>query len=40
VDPLPALTDALRASWGAEAAVRRVEWPLTLKVGRKVSQPA
>lgn len=37
IDPLPALVEALRASWEAEA-VRRVEWPLALHVGRRTSR--
>lgn len=32
VDPVSALEDALRASWGASA--REVRWPLALKIGR------
>ncbi|HEU4720479.1 MAG TPA: class I SAM-dependent methyltransferase [Gemmatimonadaceae bacterium] len=39
IDPLPALIESLRAAWGA-AAVRRAEWSLTLKVGRKTSESA
>lgn len=35
VDPLPAVVAALRAAWGPDGAVRRVEWPLALEVGRK-----
>jgi ubiquinone/menaquinone biosynthesis C-methylase UbiE len=33
-DPVPAVVAALRARWGGDDAVRRVEWPLTLRIGR------
>lgn len=33
-DPVPGLVESLRAAWGAAGASRRVEWPLTLLVGR------
>ena len=33
-DPVPALSELLRAAWGPEEQPRRVEWPLTLRIGR------
>jgi SAM-dependent methyltransferase len=33
-DPLPAVSDLLRRSWGPGQQARRVEWPLTLRIGR------
>jgi SAM-dependent methyltransferase len=33
-DPIPAVVESLRTAWGATEAPRRVEWPLTLHVGR------
>jgi SAM-dependent methyltransferase len=34
VDPLADVAESLRAGWGGEENERRVEWPLTLHVGR------
>jgi hypothetical protein len=34
VDPVPGVVEALRAGWGGEENVRRVEWPLILHAGR------
>ena len=33
-DPLDEVDDALRGAWGDPAAVRAIEWPLALRVGR------
>ena len=33
-DPVAGVRELLRASWGPEEQVRRVEWPLTLRIGR------
>jgi SAM-dependent methyltransferase len=33
-DPIGMVVDSLRPAWGREGEVRRVEWPLTLLVGR------
>jgi SAM-dependent methyltransferase len=33
-DPLPELVDTLHARWAPDHAVRRVEWPLSMRVGR------
>jgi hypothetical protein len=33
-DPVGEVLELLRARWGPEERVRRVEWPLTLRVGR------
>ena len=33
-DPVPGVVGALRAAWGRDEEVRRVEWPMTLRVGR------
>jgi SAM-dependent methyltransferase len=33
-DPMPALLRELLPAWGGERAVRRVRWPLTLRVAR------
>ena len=33
-DPVPAVSNLLRAAWGPEKQARRVEWPLTLRIGR------
>lgn len=33
-DPIPEVMESLRAAWGSDGAVRRVEWPLTLLAGR------
>lgn len=33
-DPVAGVVEALRAAWGREEHERRVEWPLTLHVGR------
>ena len=37
-DPVAGLVESLREAWGAAAAARRVEWPLTLIVGRADGQ--
>src|SRR5436190_12779261 len=34
MDPLPSVLASLRTAWGEEGSVRRVEWPLTIRVGR------
>jgi SAM-dependent methyltransferase len=34
-DPLPALVDSLSGRWGAENAARLVEWPLSIRAGRR-----
>jgi ubiquinone/menaquinone biosynthesis C-methylase UbiE len=34
VDPVPGVVEALRAAWGPEERQRRVEWPMTVHVGR------
>jgi ubiquinone/menaquinone biosynthesis C-methylase UbiE len=34
-DPVQAITEAMRAAWGDAQAVRRVQWPLLLLVGRR-----
>jgi SAM-dependent methyltransferase len=33
-DPIPAIVDELRAGWTTDDTVRRVEWPLSMRVGR------
>jgi SAM-dependent methyltransferase len=33
-DPVAGVLDLLRTRWGAAEQVRRVEWPLTLRIGR------
>jgi ubiquinone/menaquinone biosynthesis C-methylase UbiE len=33
-DPVPRVVEALRAAWGPEEGQRRVEWPMTVHVGR------
>jgi ubiquinone/menaquinone biosynthesis C-methylase UbiE len=33
-DPVPEVVGSLLRAWGDEGAVRRVEWPMTLLVGR------
>jgi hypothetical protein len=33
-DPVPSVVESLRAGWGSRAAERRVEWPMTVHVGR------
>jgi SAM-dependent methyltransferase len=33
-DPLPALIESMRPAWGRAGETRRVEWPLTLRLGR------
>jgi len=33
-DPVPSVVDSLRAAWGGDRTVRRVEWPLALHAGR------
>jgi SAM-dependent methyltransferase len=33
-DPIPAIVDELRAGWPSDDAVRRIEWPLSMRVGR------
>lgn len=33
-DPVPAVVESMRHAWGELEDVRRVEWPLTLHVGR------
>jgi hypothetical protein len=33
-DPLPALADRLAPLWGPPGAVRRIEWPLSVRAGR------
>jgi hypothetical protein len=33
-DPVPSVVESLRAAWGSRAAERRVEWPMTVHVGR------
>jgi SAM-dependent methyltransferase len=33
-DPVPAVIESLRAAWGEDQSVRRVQWPLTLHAGR------
>jgi SAM-dependent methyltransferase len=33
-DPLPDVVESLRAAWGTEGDTRRVDWPMTLHVGR------
>ena len=33
-DPIPPVTESLRRHWGPDGAARRVNWPLTLLVGR------
>ena len=35
-DPLVALTEALRETWGAQTA-KQLVWPLTLRVGRLIT---
>ena len=32
-DPIPAIVDELRALWTSDDAVRRIEWPLSIRVG-------
>jgi len=32
-DPIPAIVDELRALWSSDDAVRRIEWPLSIRVG-------
>lgn len=34
-DPIPRVMESLCPAWGPEGSVRRVEWPLTLLVGRR-----
>jgi SAM-dependent methyltransferase len=34
-DPLPAITHSLAEVWGSPSTVRRIRWPLALRVGRK-----
>jgi len=34
-DPVPRVVESLRAAWGPEDGERRVEWPITLHVGRR-----
>ena len=34
-DPVPRVVESLRSAWGPEGTARRVEWPLTLLVGRR-----
>jgi SAM-dependent methyltransferase len=33
VDPVPAFVDALRPRWGPAGTIRRIRWPLELRVG-------
>jgi len=33
-DPIPAIAEELRAGWASDAAARRIEWPLSMRVGR------
>ena len=33
-DPIPAIVDALRPGWTSDDATRRIEWPLSMRVGR------
>ena len=33
-DPIPAMLERLHAGWSSDDAVRRVEWPLSMRVGR------
>jgi len=33
-DPIPAIVDELRPGWRSDDAVRRVAWPLSMRVGR------
>jgi SAM-dependent methyltransferase len=33
-DPIAAITDELRAGWPSDDATRRIEWPLSMRVGR------
>ncbi|MBW8769967.1 MAG: class I SAM-dependent methyltransferase [Gemmatimonadetes bacterium] len=33
-DPIPAIVEELRAGWASDAAARRIEWPLSMRVGR------
>lgn len=33
-DPVAAVLEVLRPAWGPDERVRRVEWPLTLRIGR------
>lgn len=32
-DPIPAIVDELRTLWTSDDAVRRIEWPLSIRVG-------
>jgi SAM-dependent methyltransferase len=34
VDPIPAIVDEIRAAWTSDDATRRIEWPLSMRVGR------
>ena len=33
VDPIPAITEELRAGWPLDDTPRRIEWPLSMRVG-------
>jgi len=33
-DPVPSVVESLRAAWGGGSVVRRVEWPMTVQIGR------
>lgn len=33
VDPIPAITEELRAGWPSEDSPKRIEWPLSMRVG-------
>ena len=37
VDPIPAFVDELRTAWPTDDAPRRIEWPLSMRVGRVVT---
>jgi len=34
LDPMPAIVEELRAGWPSDDACRRIEWPLSMRVGR------
>jgi hypothetical protein len=33
-DPVPTVMESLRAAWGDGSTTRRVEWPMSIHVGR------
>jgi len=36
-DPIPGIVEELRAGWGSDDARRRIEWPLSMRVGCQVN---